>query len=467
VRRTGHGRVSPFGAGLIALAIIVVALYGAFIHKYPWQNPYELKAVFANANNLAPKSPVRIAGVTVGQVTSIDPKPGSSDSVVTMAINDEGLPLHKDATAKIRPRIFLEGNFFVDLKPGSPQAPTIGSGSEIPVTQTFAPVQIDQVLGVLQSTTRSNTQRLLQGYGAALNGKPLPGEDRLADPSTRGLTAAEALNRSLDNAVPALRDTAIVNQAFLGTEPHDLSRLIDSTGRTAAELVLHEDALKSLVTNFNTTMAAFASQSTALQTSVRLLPDVLAQADRALLHLNNSFPPLRVFSREILPGVRETPATVAASFPWITQTRALVAPDELGGLVNDLSATVPNLAAATDASIKLFPKVEVLHERDPSDRRHTGERPAAFDRCTELQGVLAGAHGPLRRVAELRRQRPVHALPDRWRLALRLDRPGGRRRPEQRAVRERHRAADRDAPGPARHAAAVQPHVPLLQEPDP
>ena len=32
-----------------------------------------------------------------------------------MEIDDKGLPIHKDATLKIRPRIFLEGNFFVDL----------------------------------------------------------------------------------------------------------------------------------------------------------------------------------------------------------------------------------------------------------------------------------------------------------------------------------------------------------------
>jgi phospholipid/cholesterol/gamma-HCH transport system substrate-binding protein len=360
VRRSHGNRVSPFAAGMIALAVIVFALYAAFIHKYPWQNPYELKAVFRNANNLAVNSPVREAGVTVGKVTSIETKPGASASVVTMAINDEGLPIHKDAEAKIRPRIFLGGNFFVDLMPGSGETAQIGSGSEIPASQTFSPVQIDQVLGVLQLSTRTGLQRLLQGYGAALNGKPRPGEDRLADPSTRGQTAAESLNDSLDTAVPALRDTAIVNQAFLGTEPHDLSRLIDSTGRSAAELVRHEDALKGLVTSFNRTTAAFASQASALQTTIRLLPGVLQQADNAFFHLNQAFPPLRAFSRDILPAVHETPATVAASFPWIAQARALVAPDELGGLVNDLSSTVPDLAATTDQSIKLFPQVDLV-----------------------------------------------------------------------------------------------------------
>jgi virulence factor Mce-like protein len=361
MRRVHHGgRVSPLAAGLIALAVVVLALYAAFVHSYPWQQSYELKAVFANANNLALGSPVREAGVNVGKVTGIESKKGSSASVVTMSLSDEGRPIHKDAELKIRPRIFLEGNFFVDLSPGSSGAGEVPSDGEIPMSQTFSPVQIDQVLGVLRMSTRQATQRLLQGYGNALNGKPRPGEDRLADPSTVGQTAAESLNDSLDHAVPALRNLAIVNQALLGTEPHDLSKLIDSAGRTSAELARHERALQDLVTNFNTTTGAFASQATALSTSIRLLPSVLVNADNALFHLNQSFPPLRAFSREILPGVRETPATVAASFPWIAQARALVSPSELGGLVNDLQPTVASLASSTDASIKLFPQVDLV-----------------------------------------------------------------------------------------------------------
>jgi ABC-type transporter Mla subunit MlaD len=236
----------------------------------------------------------------------------------------------------------------------------MSSGDTIPIGQTYSPVQIDQILGILQGSTRRSAQVLLQGYGNALNGKPRPGEDRLADPETRGQTAAESLNDSLDTAVPALRGLSEVNEAFLGTERHDLSKLVRSTGQTSEILARHEDSLKNLITNFNTTTAAFASQASALQTSIRLLPGVLTSADRALLHLNEAFPPLRAFSKEILPAVHETPATVAASFPWIAQTRKLVSPSELGGLVEDLQPTVANLAAATDGSIKLFPQVDLV-----------------------------------------------------------------------------------------------------------
>jgi ABC-type transporter Mla subunit MlaD len=106
---------------MIALVIIVLRAYAAFVHKYPWSNPYELKASSRTRSNLAVNSPVARRR-RVGKVTKIETKEGSSASVVSMAITDNGLPLHKDAEAKIRPRIFLEGNFFVDLggQPGTP-----------------------------------------------------------------------------------------------------------------------------------------------------------------------------------------------------------------------------------------------------------------------------------------------------------------------------------------------------------
>ena len=91
---------------------------------------------------------MRIAGVEVGKVSKVEAAgEGSTASKVTMKIEDEALPIHKDAELKIRPRIFLEGNFFVDLKPGTPEAGELDPDQPIPATQTSAPVQLDQVLG--------------------------------------------------------------------------------------------------------------------------------------------------------------------------------------------------------------------------------------------------------------------------------------------------------------------------------
>ena len=53
-----------------------------------------------------------------------------------MQLRDDALPLHKDARLQIRPRILLEGNFFVDLQPGSSATGALEDGGTVPITQT-------------------------------------------------------------------------------------------------------------------------------------------------------------------------------------------------------------------------------------------------------------------------------------------------------------------------------------------
>jgi phospholipid/cholesterol/gamma-HCH transport system substrate-binding protein len=360
-RIDGHQRErSPFQVGAIALIVLVILAYLGFAKDIPFVNPpYELKAVFADAQNMATRSPVRIAGVEVGQVTKIEQYSDDSDlSVVTMELKDDALPLHEDAELKIRPRIFLEGNFFVELDPGSPSGPELADGSTVPAAQTSGSVQLDEVLTSLQSDTRADLQKLLQGYGDAINGEPLPGEDADQEPMTRGQTAAESLNDSIPTAADALRGLAIVNDATMGTELHDLSSLIGSQARVSTALAAKEEQLKDFVTNFNLTVAAFAAEEDNLRRTIGELPDVLERAGPALDSLNASFPPTRAFARAILPGVRATPGVIENSFPWIRQVRALVSPAELQGLVNDLRPAIDDLAQVTDDSINLFPRVD-------------------------------------------------------------------------------------------------------------
>jgi phospholipid/cholesterol/gamma-HCH transport system substrate-binding protein len=360
MRRARRDGLTPFAAGAIGLVLLLVVSYLVFAKDIPFTRPYEVKAVFQNASGLRPDSPVRIAGVEVGKVKKIESQDDSTAAVVTMQIKDDGRPIHEDAEMKIRPRIFLEGNFFVDVRPGTPRAGELDEGGTIPATQTSAPVQLDQVLTSLQRDTRDDLQRLLRGYGDALFGKPARGEDRDQDRAVRGKTAAAALNKSLDFSPQALRGIALVNDALLGTETHDLSKLIAGSQKVFSALGRNESQLKDLITNFNRTTAAFASEEGNLRRSVGLLPGTLENANDALASLNAAFPPTRAFAREILPGVRETPATIDAAFPWIDQTRKLVSPAELQGLARDLRPAVDDLAKVTDDSIELFPQVDLV-----------------------------------------------------------------------------------------------------------
>jgi phospholipid/cholesterol/gamma-HCH transport system substrate-binding protein len=373
-RRT-RNRVSPFAAGMLVIVLIAILAFIAFSSSLPFSSPYEIKAVVANAANIQARSPVRIAGVNVGVVESVARQGDTTTSVVTMAIEKTGLPIYQDAQVKVRPRIFLEGNFFMDIQPGTPGSKPVPDGGTIPITQTSGPVQLDQVLTALQSDTRRQLQVLVRGYGSALNGKPLPGEDADQDPAVRGLTAGQALNKSLKYSAPALRGVSIVNQATLGTQLHDLSRLIAGTQRVSAALSSNDQNLKDLVTNFNRTTAAFASESGNLKATIHLLPGVLEQLHPTLRDLNASFPPTRAFAREILPGVRQNAATIDAAFPWIVQVRALVSRPELQGLVHELRPAVSSLSSVTDQSLVLLPQVDLANRCFLRDILPTGDKP--------------------------------------------------------------------------------------------
>src|ERR671917_1195106 len=126
--------ISPFRAGVLAVVVIGLFAYFGFSKANPFANPYEFKAVFHDVNNLKPRSPVRIAGVDVGKVVKVEPvADGRSAAQVTMEVEEKGLPIKEDAELKIRPRIFLEGNFFVDLKPGSPSSDELAADGVIPI----------------------------------------------------------------------------------------------------------------------------------------------------------------------------------------------------------------------------------------------------------------------------------------------------------------------------------------------
>jgi ABC-type transporter Mla subunit MlaD len=354
-------RLTALQAGGLLLLVVALLTWFSFAKDIPFTKPFELKATFANAQNIGRGSPVRIAGVEVGKVAKVEQAASDSNaSVVTMKLKDDALPIHRDAHLKIRPRIFLEGNFFVDVKPGTPSGGDVHSGDTIPMTQTASSVQIDQVLGTLQGDTRSDLQKLLRGYGDALDGRPRLGEDDDQDRSTKGETAAKSLNDSLKYSADSLRGTALTNQALLGTDLHDLSKLIAGGQKVSTALASRETTLQDLVTNLDVTMGAFASENENLAATVQRLPRVLEAARPALDNLNAAFPPTRAFAHEILPGVRETPATIDAAFPWVAQTRQLLSKDELQGLVNDLQPATRDLATFVDGTVRFLPKLDLV-----------------------------------------------------------------------------------------------------------
>jgi phospholipid/cholesterol/gamma-HCH transport system substrate-binding protein len=354
------GRSNPVRFAIVFIVIVAIAVYFGFTKHIPFKHGYQLKAQFASAVNIKGKSPVRIAGVNVGKVTGI--KRQGSNALVSMEIEDRGLPIHSDATVKVRPRIFLEGNWFVELQPGSPSAKSLSSGSTLPITQASDPVQLDQVLDALNTDTRANLQNFLIGYGDGLTRKPSKADDAEQYPEVHGLNAAEALNDTYHHAPAAERGGAVINQALTGTEPHDFSKLVLSIGKVTSALNVHEQQLGELIGNFNSFLRSFALQASSLRATVAVLPSSLHNINRGLRELDAAFPSTRTFALDIIPGVNNTPKTVTATLPWIEQVEASLAPSELGGVAKGLLAATPQLAKLGNEQTPFYKQTELFNK---------------------------------------------------------------------------------------------------------
>ena len=334
-----RGGRSPVAVGAVACAIIAVGTFLGFTKDVPFLNePYEIRAAFRDSSGIRPGSPVRIAGVTVGKVTGVKhTEPGARMATVTMAINDAGRPVHEDAEAKIRPRIFLEGNFFVDLSPGRPGATELADGGTLPDSQTANPVQFDEVLKALKKDVRQDLSTTFKELAR-----------------TRDAGGGRAFNRSLRHQPAAFRYSAVVSEALLGETPTDLGDYIRDQGIVSAALDRDPRALQDLIVNLNRTLGALADRDDELRSAVEELPDTLRTGLPALRELNATFPGLQMFAEGARPGIRSTGPTAQALVPFVRQLRGLVGAGELRGLSQDLRSAVAPLTRVANETVPLL-----------------------------------------------------------------------------------------------------------------
>lgn len=353
--------ISPVKASLIGIVLLAVASYFIFTKQLPFTHHYTIRAVVRNSNLLGNGSPVRIGGVDVGKVTATGRYRNTNLALVTMEIDNRSQEIHSDATIAIRPRLFLEGNFYVQLSPGTPNAPTLADGGTISVDRTAGPVQIDQLLSALPADVRHRLQQALQGLGQSLDTEPTLADARHLDPAVRGLTGAQAINKTFDTSVPSLRDSAMVSGALTGPGGTQLSQVISGFARASQGLARADGQLSTLVSDFDRTLQATAAQQQGLRQTVKLLGPTARNANVAFGALNSAFPDAEQFANAFASGLPQLPATITAAYPWLAQARPLLSNAELGGLLHDLQPASAQLAGLTHQELQFLPVIDAFN----------------------------------------------------------------------------------------------------------
>jgi ABC-type transporter Mla subunit MlaD len=257
-----------------------------------------------------------------------------------MRILDQGRPIHRDATMKLRPRLFLEGSFFVDVRPGTTSAPELKNGETIPLSQTAIPVQLDQVLAAFDADTRDAQKTAIKGF---------------ADSLDKG--GAKALNRGFADWAPAFLKTAVAMEASRGIRHDDLSTFVAGQARISAAFNDRRRDLGQFITSFRRTMDALADRQAGLRGTVRELERVVDVAPATLDDLDGALPPLRELAAALRPGLRIAPPVLDDSRPFLAALNRLVAPDALTAFARDLSPATQSLATLNRRLTPLLPLV--------------------------------------------------------------------------------------------------------------
>ncbi len=226
-----------------------------------------LVAYFTSAVGIYPGDQVRVLGVPVGAIDTIEPRP--SDVKITMSVSDD-IKVPKDARAVIMSPNLVAARF-IQLTPAYTGGAVLPDGGSIDLTRTAVPVEWDEVkqsltqLAVQLSPTTGQVQGPL---GAAIN------------------QAADTLDGKGESFHSALRE---LSQAAgrLGDSRSDIFGTVKNLQVLVNALSASNDQIVQFAGNVASVSQVLADSSRHLDNTLGTLNKALSDI-RGFLHENNS-----------------------------------------------------------------------------------------------------------------------------------------------------------------------------------
>jgi phospholipid/cholesterol/gamma-HCH transport system substrate-binding protein len=329
-------KMAPSAVQIAAIIGFVLSCFGLAL--YLWTSfggptplspqSYDIEVPFDEATQLADQADVRISGVPVGKVTSIDLPAGGGRAMATLSIDSEYAPLPVDVRATLRSKTLL-GETYVELTPGTSGGETLPEDATLPEAQVAETVQLDEILRTFDARTRAGFRTWMRDSAIAIDnrGQSLSNSIALLPPVFEGF---ERVFRTLDTQQDAVRqlfsDGAVVFDA-LSERQGQLSSLIESSNAVLETTAARDREIIETFTAFPT----FLEES-------RL-----------------TFARLREFALETDPLMRQLVPVARELSPTL---------DELGRLAPETGAFLERLRPVIDNAPEAFPAFRRLFRDD-------------------------------------------------------------------------------------------------------
>lgn len=286
---------NPAAVGAVALVLIMlVTVVTYFSDELPLLGTgttYE--AYFAESGGLVPDNEVQVAGVKVGQVSSVS----LAGKKVLVKFKVENTKVGDATTASIEIKTLL-GDKYLALQPKG--AKEQDPGQPIPVERTRTPFQLQDAFQQLTNTVGEiDTRQLAQSFdavSAAMKDTPKPLQDTL-----NGLSALSKTVSSPDQELANLLSNTSQVSKTLSDRDAQLQQVINDGNLLLTELQQRRDAISALLQGTQQLSAQLsglvADNRTQLGPTLRKLGDVTDILQRNQNNLRRSLELLAPFVR--------------------------------------------------------------------------------------------------------------------------------------------------------------------------
>ena len=287
-----------FALSCFGLLLFLWLAFGGPIPLKP--KGYRFEIPFKEATQLAVEADVRISGVPVGRVKTVEPDAETGRSTATIELQQRYAPLPQDSKAILRQKTLL-GETYVELTPGDPDDGTIPEGGSLEEGQISPTVELDEIFRAFDTKTREAFQTWMQGQSQAVDGR------------------ARDISDALGNIEPVARDADELLK-ILNSQEGAVTRVVSNTGEVFDAISERRGQLQGAISNSNRVFETTARRDEELKQLFTVLP---------------------TFNRESAVTVRRLTRFADNTNPLITQLRP--AARELSPTLVDLSALAPDL----------------------------------------------------------------------------------------------------------------------------
>jgi phospholipid/cholesterol/gamma-HCH transport system substrate-binding protein len=318
---------APSIARILLAAGFVLSCFGLLLFLWitfggptPFKSQsYRFTVYFPEATGVTTETDVRIGGVSVGNVGSLELAPpeyrvnGKDVAAVEIELEPKFAPISDDARAILRLKTVV-GETFVELtsgtaQPGEPLAAIshgeavdlpagaepagtpLPDGGSLGVEQTKESTQIDEIFNSFDEETRIAFRRWQRSAAVAIRGRKLSFSD------------------ALGNLAPFITDASDTLE-ILARQEQALRGLVRDAGISFEALSSRGSELTEAIRGQRNTFQGLARQDEALAETIRILPTFQRETRATLLRIDEFRAVANPLIRDMIPVARELSPTL-------------------------------------------------------------------------------------------------------------------------------------------------------------